>query len=262
MPKAEEALKNFTPTQGLSQQDQLKLVFSGLIAIILFKSWVAWSKFEKLMSLIIANERDREEYFCHFHTVSQAHNAKWSRVYEFSTDDKHFSLHTKFRFLGCYLKPPLNANCLFTLERKATPFVTGFKHAVPGGGDVLLALCSNYQTSCTSAHYTVQWELRSTKLLQKKAQISTFLEYGASSRDQLQFLSRQYKMTQYSGLQRHTHHIWKVLIRKHYHFCALLGKMKGKSTFTVNAERGEPLALVPLILSSSEAEKLMYSAPL
>lgn len=38
--------------------------------------------------------------------------------------------------------------------------------------------------------------------------------------------------------------------------------MKGKTTLTVMVERGEPLTFVPLIDSSLEAEKLMYSTPL
>lgn len=53
-----------------------------------------------------------------------------------------------------------------------------------------------------------------------------------------------------------------VVARKYCRSFALLGKMKGKTTLTVTAERGAPLAFVPLVLSSLEAEKLMYSTPL
>lgn len=87
---------------------------------------------KKLVSLIIANERQKEEYFRRFHKVSQACNTKCSHVQDFSTGDRHFSLHTKFIFLRCYLKYPLNANCVFTLEGKAKLFLPGFKHTVPG----------------------------------------------------------------------------------------------------------------------------------
>lgn len=90
------------------------------------------TKFKKLESFIIATEEEQEEYFCHSHGVSQASNMKCSLVQNFRRDEKHFSLHSKFIFLWCYLKYLLHANSIRTLGGKAKLFLPGFKHSVPG----------------------------------------------------------------------------------------------------------------------------------
>lgn len=116
-----------------------------------------------------------------------------TNIQDFNIDDKHFSLHTKFIFLWHYLKYPLNANCIFTLEGKAKLFLPASKQTVPGEC-MFSTLCA--QTAKLPAPALITWSSESKKqpTSSPKKQIfvhltTFFSKYRASPGDQLQFRS-------------------------------------------------------------------------